>query len=105
MVQYSELQRKKDLATLDIKDETNLTSELVTSKYKKLAKIHHPDKKTGNKEAFQNLHNAYERLSSIFDDDLKDDSKDEHEDYEKGFFRTSNFPLELFCCDLRKQIK
>ena len=97
MVQYNEY--KEDLATLDIKDITNLTSELVTSKYKKLAKIYHPDKKGGTKEAFQKLQNAYDRLSAMIDDDPSgSDSKADTEDYEKDFFRTSNFPLERKNC-------
>ena len=98
MVQFSESQFKEDLVILDINDGTNLTSEFVTSKYKKRAKICHPDKKGGTKEAFQKLQNAYDRISAKIEDDLCGDSKADDNDYEKEFFRTSNFPLEKKNC-------
>ena len=95
MVQYSDYQLKQDLATLEIKDGTNLSSKFLTLKYKKLAKIHHPDKKGGDKEAFQKLQNAFNRLTAMLDDGHCSDSED---DFEKEFFRTSNFPLEKKNC-------
>ena len=91
MAQYSEYQLKQDLTTMDIKDEANLTSMLLTLKYKKLAKIHHPDRKGVNKEEFQRLQNAFDRLIEMLDNGCYSESE---EDYEKEFFRTSNFPLE-----------
>ena len=98
MVQYSEHQMKEDLAILNIKEDTKLTSSIVTSNYKKLAKIQHPDKKTGNKDAFQKLHNAFERLSAMVEEDPSKHSNDDSDEYEKEFFRTSNFPLEKKNC-------
>ena len=98
MVQYSDYQLKEDLATLNIHDGTNLTSSLVNAKYKKLAKVCHPDKKGGEKEAFQKLHNAYQRLIAMIDDNSSGDADTDVDDYEKAFFTTSNFPLEKKNC-------
>ena len=50
MKKYNDSQTKEDLATLGIKEEAELTSDLVTAMYKKLAIIHHPDK-GGEKDA------------------------------------------------------
>jgi hypothetical protein len=93
--EYSEYQIKQDLATLEIEDGSNLTSRFLTQTFKKLARIHHPDKTGGTKEAFQKLHNAYDRLTAMVDDVYNDKSDD---DYEKVFFKTSNFPLEKKNC-------
>jgi curved DNA-binding protein CbpA len=40
----------------------NATNEEITKAYKKLAKIYHPDKKTGNTEKFQQINYAYNIL-------------------------------------------
>ncbi len=37
----------------------NSTNDEIKKAYKKLAKIYHPDKQTGNTEQFQKIHNAY----------------------------------------------
>ena len=95
MDQYSEIQLKEDLAILGIKPGSNLTSRLLTISFKKLAKIHHPDKSGGTKEAFQKLQNAYDRLTAMIEGVPDDESID---DYEKEFFKTSNFPLEKKNC-------
>ena len=87
---YSEYQLKQDLATLDIEEGSRLTSKLLSTKFKKLALIQHPDKKGGSKEAFQNLKNAYDRLIDM----LGDDHQDADDNYESEFFKKSNFPLE-----------
>ena len=92
--EYSEYQRKQDLVTLEIEEGRKLTSSFLTSKFKKLAKIHHPDRRGGTKEGFQKLQNAYDRLSAMIDDE-PDDSDD---NYEAEFFRRSNFPLEKKNC-------
>ena len=68
MEHYSEYQMMQDLATLEIQDSSSLTSRFLTLQFKKLAKIHHPDKKGGSKEAFQKLKNAYDKLTSMLDD-------------------------------------
>ena len=91
MNQYSDIQIKEDLAVLEIKEGSNLTSGFLTSKFKKLAKTRHPDKKGGTKEAFQKLQNAYDRLTAMIDEKNDEESDDV---YEKEFFRTSNFPFE-----------
>ena len=94
MENYSEKQKKEDLAVFDIKEDTHLSSEWLTSKFKKLAKIHHPDK-GGTKEAFQKLQNAYDRLTAMTE---KCESKETDSNYEKEFFKTSNFPFEKKNC-------
>ena len=86
---------KQDLTTLDIKDGANLTSKLLTLKYKKLAKIHHPDRKGVNKEEFQRLKNAFDRLIAMVDNCCYSESD---EDYETDFVRTYNFSLEKKDC-------
>ena len=95
MKSYSDTEKKEDLATLGIEAGSELTSSLVSAKYKKLARILHPDKKGGTKEAFQKLKNAFDRLAEVVDDKNYKESDD---DYEKEFFRTSNFPLEKKNC-------
>ena len=64
--EYSEYQLKQDLSTLGIEEGYTLTSKYLTGKFKNLARIQHPDKKGGSKEAFQRLKNAYDRLSFVF---------------------------------------
>ena len=83
MDQYSEYQKKQDLAVLGIEEGSNITSRLLTVKYKNLARILHPDRKGGNKEAFQKLKNAYDRLTAMLDWDQCEKTED---DYEKQFF-------------------
>ena len=95
MEHYSETQMKQDLATLEIPSGSNLTIKFLTLKFKKLAKIHHPDRKGGKKEAFQKLKNAYDNLIAMLDDGQFGESD---EDYEKEFFKTSNFPFEKKNC-------
>ena len=92
---YSDSEKNDDLATLGIDERSELNSDLVTGKYKKLARIYHPDKKGGTKEAFQKLKNAFDRLTAFLDDKNHNQSDVE---YEKEFFKTSNFPLEKKNC-------
>ena len=95
MEHYGETQKKEDLEVLNIKEENKLSSRLLTAKFKKLAKICHPDK-GGTKEAFQTLQNAYDRLTEYVEK-LQND-EDEEYNHEKLFFKTSNFPHEKKNC-------
>ena len=88
--EYSEYQINQDLATLDIEEGCSFTLKFLTGKFKNLARIQHPDKKGGSKEAFQKLKNAYDRLSDM----LRDGQGEEDDNYESEFFKKSNFPLE-----------
>ena len=89
------LQFKQDLTTLDIKEGADLTIRFITQNFRRLAKIHHPDRPGGNKEAFQKLYNAYLRLLATLDDDHPENSDDLHV---KEFFNKSNFPQEKINC-------
>ena len=91
---YSENQVKLDLLTLEIEEGRKLTSRVLTSAFKRLAKIFHPDKKGGTKEEFQNLQNAYNRLAAM----VVDGNDESDENYEAEFFKKSNFPLEKKTC-------
>ena len=64
-----------------------ITKKYVTLKYKSLAKIMHPDKK-GDKETFQDMKNAYNRIIEYLE---KNDEKDEEADFETEFFKKHNF--------------
>ncbi len=59
--------------------EKNASNEEITKAYRKLAKIYHPDKKTGNTEKFQQINYAYSilinNLTRLKYDDMKKTSK------------------------------
>ena len=94
MKNYTENQKKEDLETLDLKGD-NLSIKLLIGRFKKLAKIRHPDK-GGSKEAFQRLKNAYDRLLEYIESEKN--IEDEELDHEKIFFKTANFPHEKKNC-------
>lgn len=50
-----------DFKLLGISKQAN--KDEIKNAYQKLAKIHHPDKSTGNTEMFQKLQSAYERIT------------------------------------------
>ena len=84
-------QFKDDLNLLDIGEEQELTKRYVTGKYKKKAKLMHPDKLGGKKEDFQDLYNAYCRLLEYIEDNqTKEAYEEEEEDYETEFFKKHN---------------
>ena len=92
--EYSEYQMKQDLATMDIEEGSRLTSNFLNGKFRKLAKIQHPDRKGGSKEAFQKLKNAYDRLTDMIDDGCEESD----DNYESEFFKKSNFTLDKNTC-------
>ena len=68
------------------KDEQVITKKYITAKYKRLAKITHPDKPGGDKEAFQELLNTYRRLIKYLEEE-----KGAEDDFESEFFKKHNF--------------
>ena len=88
---YSEEDMKKDFDTLDIKHSDEITIKYITSKYKKMAKIRHPDREGGETGDFQNLQDAYKRLIKHFEGK---ENSDEEINYEKEFFMRNNFMKE-----------
>ena len=57
----------------------------MTAKYKKLAKLRHPDREGGTTEGFQVLQSAYKRIIRYLE---QNDAIDD--DYEKDFFMEHN---------------
>ena len=84
-------QFKSDLETLDISENQVLTKSYVTSKYKKMAKIVHPDKAGGSTVDFQELKNAYCRIIDYIETNQnKEAYEEEDNDYETEFFKKHN---------------
>ena len=89
-------QLRDDLEILEIGDEQNLTKKYVTSKYKRLAKLRHPDKEGGTTSAFQALLNAYRRIINYIEGEkVKEAFEEEDEgDFETQFIMKHNFTKE-----------
>ena len=86
---------KDDLKKLDISEDQELTKRYVTGKYKKMAKILHPDKAGGTDEDFQELQQAYGRLIDYIEENQNREAYEEEErDYETEFFKKHNFLKE-----------
>ena len=83
-------QFEKDLETLKIERDENckISKKFVTTKYKILAKVTHPDKPGGVKEVFQEILDAYRRIIKYIEDEENDDSE---ADFEAEFFKRHNF--------------
>ena len=71
---------KKDLETMEIAETQNLTKGFVTAKYKKLAKVMHPDKPGGNTGEFQELFNAYRRIVKYIEEEINKKCTYEYEE-------------------------
>ena len=80
-----------DLKVLHIDDTENVTIKLVTTKYKTLAKVVHPDKIGGPAEAFQELLNAYKRVVEYIENNTNDTDE---VNFEKEFFMRHNIMKE-----------
>ena len=89
---YSDM--KKDLELLKIDNVGILTVRYVTSKYKKMAKVAHPDKQGGQKEYFQELQQAYKRLIKHIETTGEIGSEDVEDNHEKEFFMKNNLMKE-----------
>ena len=87
-------QFKDDLKMLEIGEDQNLTKRYVTGKYKKMAKIMHPDK-GGTKNDFQELQNAYNRIIKYIEEHQNKEAYEEEEnDYKTEFFKKHNILKE-----------
>ena len=82
---------KEELIVLRIDISQELSKNYVTSKFRKLAKERHPDKKGGNKEEFQVLKAAYDKIIK-FMEELEEHKDDE--DLDTEFFMRNNFMKE-----------
>ena len=92
MSQYDDI--KDDLVILEIDPSQELTIRYVTSKYKRLAKVLHPDRKGGDKCKFQELLNSYRRIIRYIEDNLKTEDDVSDDDFEKEFFMKNNIMKE-----------
>ena len=86
---------KDYLKILQIDQEQNITKRYVTAKYKKLAKVTHPDKYGGNKGEFQQLNQAYKKVIEYLEENQKYESYEEQDrDFETEFFMKHNIMKE-----------
>jgi DnaJ-class molecular chaperone len=71
----------------------NSTNDEIKTAYKRLAKIYHPDKKTGNTEQFQKIHNAYNILindsTRLKYNDMKKTTKNKLTNFLEEFFKNN----------------
>ena len=84
----------KDYEILDIKKEDKITVKFVTIKYKRKARIVHPDKVDGSKEEFQELLNAYRRIIKHLDSLREEGEMEQEDDHERNFFMKHNLMKE-----------
>ena len=80
---------RKDLETLRISEDQELTKGYVTAQYKARAKETHPDRPGGVKADFQKLQNAYKRIINFLEEEGEED-----ENLETAFFMKHNFMKE-----------
>ena len=86
---------KEYLSILQIDNGQVLTKSYVTAKYKKLAKIKHPDKQGGTKCAFQELSEAYKNVIKFIEKNQEYEKYEEQErDFETEFFMKNNIMKE-----------
>ena len=83
----------EDLKILEITEVEKITTRFVTMKYRRLAKLRHPDRFGGQKEYFQELQGAYKRIIKYLEETMEKESECE-EDYEKDFFMKNNIMRE-----------
>lgn len=78
----------------------NSSNEEITKAYKKLAKIHHPDKKTGNTEKFQQINYAYNILindtTRLKYNDMKKTSKSKLNNFLEEWFNNNQSNIKKF---------
>lgn len=76
------------------------TNEEITKAYKKLAKIYHPDKKTGNTEKFQQINYAYNILINITTrlkyNDMKKPTKTKLTNFLEEWFKKDSYNIKKF---------
>ena len=94
MTNQEQLVKDYELLEIDINTNENITERYVTLKYKKRARIVHPDKIGGNKSDFQELLNAYRRIIKHLENMKKEGEVEAEDDPEKEFFMKHNFMKE-----------
>ena len=87
----SKNQIKEDLLVLDIDISQEITKAYVTAKFRKLAKVRHPDKEGGNTGDFQVLKNSYEKIIKFIEETS---NQEDDQDVETDFFMKNNFMKE-----------
>ena len=92
MSQHNQIKDDLEVLEIDITQELNI--RYVTLKYKKLAKVVHPDRKGGDKCKFQELLNAYKKVISYIEDNMKNEDDMEEDNFEKDFFMKHNMMKE-----------
>ena len=88
---------KKDLTILRFNDdkETLPSMKVLTKHFYKLYMIHNPDRKTGKKEKFQELLNAYHRVGDLIEQSKPSTTEDDDEEKSaRDLFRKYNFEKE-----------
>ena len=85
---------KDDLEMLGINKDQELTIRYVTLKYKRLAKVVHPDRAGGDKCKFQEILNAYRRIIRYIEDNQNMEDEQVEDDFEKEFFMKHNILKE-----------
>ena len=91
MSDHSQIQKECDILGID--DIDNITIKFVTAKYKRRAKLVHPDK--GGKDCdFQELQEAYRKVVKYLENLKKEDFEETDDDQEKEFFMKHNMVKE-----------
>ena len=90
---------KEYLDILQIDQTQNINVRFVTLKYKKLAKMRHPDKLGGTKCDFQKLSEAYKKVIKFLEETQKYEKFEQKErDFETEFFIKYNIMKEYLAC-------
>ena len=72
----------------------HMKMRIVSTQYRKMSLIKHPDKPGGTKEGFQELNAAYERLGVIIENTPQEDLDDKEETNARETFKRYNFAEE-----------
>ncbi len=84
----------------------NSSNEEITKAYKNLAKIYHPDKKTGSTEKFQQINYAYNILindtTRLKYNDMKKPTKSKLTNFLEEWFKNDNFITQRVSNNIKK---
>lgn len=72
-------------------NDVELSKREVLKRYRKLAKINHPDRNGGTNEAFQDIQNIYRKIVDFLEKKYTFETKCDDEDWDKEFFTKNNF--------------
>ena len=92
MISREQFEKDLQILKIDTVDNEGISKRYVTAKYKNQARVIHPDKPGGDKEAFQELLNAYRRVIKYLEE-----NNDDEADYEAEFFKRHKF-MKQICC-------